>query len=81
MNSIEMLSQFFGWCAVLNMATLIISALILTFFRAPILRLHTALFALEENDLKRLYIKFLGHYKLAIFIFNVAPYFALKIMA
>jgi hypothetical protein len=46
----------------------------------PIKRLHAKMFGLSEEDLSRAYFQYLAQYKIAIFVFNLAPYLALRIV-
>ncbi len=78
MNSIEALTQFFGWCSVINFGILILATTGLFVFRSSILKIHTKLLGLTEKELLLLYAQYLSQYKIAIFVLNVAPYFALK---
>ncbi len=81
MNDIATLTTFLGWCTFLNMGLLLYSTLVTTVFREPVKRLHSKLQGIDKDKLDALYFNFLGNYKLAIFIFNLVPYCALKIMA
>ncbi len=74
------LTALFGWMTVLNFALLIISTLMLTLFRTPIIRIHSRLSGLEETALKPVYLYFLGFYKVLIIVFNLVPYLALKLL-
>ncbi len=80
MVTIEALREFFGWCSVINIGVLIFSSISVIPFRGFLSRIHTRMFNLEERDLSRAYIQYLGQYKIAIFIFNIVPYFALVLM-
>lgn len=42
--------------------------------------MHAKLFELSQADLSLSYFQFLGQYKLAIYVLNLAPYIALRIM-
>ena len=75
------LAEFLGWCTILNIAMLAVSALLLSFARAWAQSLHARLFDVEEKELRRIYLEWLGRYKMAIFVFNLMPWLALKIMA
>ena len=48
---------------------------------APIKRLHGRMLGLSEDDLSRAYFQYLAQYKIAVFVFNLAPYLALRIVA
>jgi hypothetical protein len=65
---------------VLNLGLLILASLAVTLAGGPIRQLHARMFGLSENDLSRAYFQYLAHYKIAIFVFNLAPYLALRIV-
>ena len=80
MITIESLTQFFGWCSVINIALLTFTTLIILILRGPILTIHSKLFNIKEDKLQLLYIQFIALYKIAIIMLNVTPYIALKLM-
>lgn len=80
MNTIEIITAFLGWSTVINLGILIFAAILLVFMRSGISKLHGKMFMLSEEDLSRAYFQYLAQYKIAIFIFNLVPYFALKIV-
>lgn len=75
------LTMFFGWSSVIDIGILTFTFLILTVTKNTVARIHSGMFGLAEADLQRIYLEYMGRYKLLIFVFNVAPYFALKAMA
>jgi len=81
MISIEALTTFLGWSTVINFAILMITALLLIFMRGSISKIHTRMYGLSEKDLMRAYFQYLAQYKIAVIVFNMVPYIALKIMA
>lgn len=80
MDSMESLRSFLGWCSAINLGMLCLAALALLLLRGPISRLHAAMYGVSEHDLSRVYFQYLAHYKLAIIVFNLVPYVALRIM-
>ena len=80
MNSIHVAREILGWCTVLNGGFLLIAALLLLVAREPIQRLHASMYGVSEDDLPRAYFQYLGQYKIAIFVLNLAPYIALRIV-
>jgi len=80
MDSVQTIREVLGWCAVLNMGVLLLSFLVLVFAGAPIRRLHASLFGLSDGELSRAYFQYLARYKIAILVFNLAPYLALRIV-
>lgn len=81
MNSIESLTTFFGWCSVISIGVLAFSSLGLVLLRGTISKLHARLFGLSEEDLARAYFQYLAQFKIAVIMFNLVPYLALRIMA
>ena len=81
MDEISTVTTFLGWCTVINIGLLAYSTIMLSLFRAPAKRIHSKLSGVGEEGLDAIYFNFLGNYKLAILVLNIAPYFALKIMA
>ncbi len=79
--SIDQLTQFFGWCSIINISVMIATSVAIVLLRGPISSLHSRLMGVSESGLPRLYFQYLGIYKIAIFIFNLVPYIALKIIA
>ena len=62
MESIEALTRFFGWCAVINISFLILATFFVTFMRGLAVNLHTKMFALSEEDILRAYFQYLAQY-------------------
>ena len=80
MNSLETLTMFLGWCTVINIGVLVVASIFVTLMRGPVARMHSKMFGLDDADLSRQYFQYLAEYKIAIFILNLVPYIALKIM-
>lgn len=81
MNSIEALTAFFGWTTVVNFVLLGLSSISVIAMRGTISRMHGRMFGLEAADLSRAYFQYIAQYKIAIIVFSLTPYVALKIMA
>ena len=79
--TLEILTQWIGWCAVLNTGILFVSSLVLVAFKKPLAIWQSQLFGIDPADLLRLYAQYLSQYKIAVLIFNIVPYCALKIIA
>jgi hypothetical protein len=80
MDSLQTVREVLGWCAVLNMAFLLFAGLYVMVFAEPVKRLHARMYGLSDADLSRAYFQYLAQYKIAIFVFNLAPYLALRIV-
>ena len=80
MNSIELVREFLAWCSAINIGMLLVSTIMLLFMRGWIIKIHAKMTGVSEAELPRIYLEFLGNYKMLIIVFNVVPYIALRIM-
>jgi hypothetical protein len=80
MNDIQNFTVFLGWCTVINMSVLLFSAIAIMLLKESISTLHSKLFGINKADLPAIYFQYLGMYKIAIIVFNLTPYIALKII-
>jgi hypothetical protein len=62
------------------MGLFLFAALAVILAGGPIKRLHAKMFGLSEENLSRAYFQFLAQYEIAIIVFNLAPYLALRIV-
>jgi len=80
MITLSDLTELLGWSSIINISVLMITTFFLTVMRNFVLSIHSKMFGLNENELLQIYVKFIGNYKMFIFIVNISPYLALKIM-
>jgi len=81
MNSIEILATFFGWCTVINFGFLLIAGLFWIPVKNVISELAATMFGVAKEEVKATFLLVLLQYRAAIFVLNLVPYVALKIMA
>lgn len=81
MLDITTLTSFFGWCSVINIGLLTFTTAILWLLGDWARSIQSRMFSVDKDTLSDLYITWLGNFKLAIIVFNIVPYFALKLMA
>jgi Kef-type K+ transport system membrane component KefB len=81
MNSIAVWQAFFGWCLVVNLAFYLLTAASLMLGRRLVMAMSARLFGIDEATAMRESFAFLGRFKLAIILFFLAPYIALRLMA
>jgi uncharacterized protein DUF6868 len=79
--SIELLTQFLGWCAVLNIALLLWWIFFMIFAHDWVYKMHSQWFYLEQQNFDSIHYAGIAFYKLSIILFNIAPYLALRIIA
>ena len=77
----ETLTIFLGWMTVINILVLMLSSLVLLTAREKISKIHARLFGLDQVGVGLIYFQYLAQYKIAIIVFNIAPYLALRILA
>ena len=80
MESTDSLREFLGWCTVINMGFLLIAALAVSALRDFMMSVHRRMYRLSDDDLGRAYFQYLAQYKIAVFVFNLVPYMALRVM-
>ncbi len=80
--NIEMLTQFFMWCTILNVAFLVLSFSVVAFGfgRDFVYRMHSKLFPMPRETFNAVIYSFIGVYKIFVFVFNVVPWIALTII-
>ena len=81
MHSLEAVTTFFGWTTVINFVLLTFSTISIIAMRGWMSRMHAKMFGLEPADVLRAYYQYVAHYKIAIIVFSLVPYVALKLMA
>jgi hypothetical protein len=79
--TVEMLRAFFGWCTLLNWATMFIALPFLTLGRGWTYRLHGKIFGLAEEEVPKIVYLVMVGYKTAIVLFCLVPYLVLRIIA
>jgi hypothetical protein len=76
------LTRFFLWCTIINGALLIVSFAVFAIGGTEfVYEMHGKWFAVPPETFNAILYLFLGIYKVAILIFNLVPYAALKIVA
>jgi hypothetical protein len=80
MADIQTITTFLGWCTVINIGLLSFYTIWLMAFRNFTKSVHSTLLGVDQDMLDAAYFQYLANYKLAMIIFNLAPYLALRIM-
>lgn len=75
----EFLTTVFGWMAVLNIAVLLFSTLMIVLMQDWIAGFHGRMFQMERPDVRRAYFRYLANYKILTLIFCIIPWLALKL--
>ena len=80
MTDMNTLTEFLGWCSIINISILFLSTVALAVARKPVSSIHSKMFGVSESGLPSTYMQYLGNYKILIIVLNIAPYIALKII-
>ena len=81
MISLETATAFFGWTTAINFVLLVVTSIAVVAIRGSISRIHGRMFGLDSVDLSRAYFQYIAQYKIAIIVFSLTPYVALKLMS
>lgn len=81
MIDINTLSEFLGWCTVINMGVLVFVTIFIIALKGFVVNIHSKLFAIDKAELPKLYFKYIANYKIGIILFNFVPYLVLMIMS
>lgn len=77
---IEMLTQFFMWCTIINAGLLVFSFLIVAFAGDFVYKIHSKWFPMPRETFNVILYSFMGAYKLIVYVFNMVPWVALVII-
>ncbi len=77
--TVDQLTVFFGWCALINIIILFAASIFLMVFRDWIMGAHSRMMGVDKEKLPALYFSYLGNYKITTLVFALVPYLALRI--
>lgn len=78
--SIEQHTAFTGWCAVINIGLLLWWFLFITQAHDWTYQLHRKWFYISNERFDAIHYSGMAIFKISIFLFNITPYLALKII-
>ena len=77
---LETIRAFFAWCSVINIALLLWWALFLLLAHDWTYRMHSKWFKISVEQFDTIHYAGIAIFKLGVFMFNLVPYFALRII-
>ncbi|MBW2479870.1 MAG: hypothetical protein JRF38_07750 [Deltaproteobacteria bacterium] len=77
---LEVIRAFFAWCSVFNIALLLWWAFFLMFAHDWTYRLHSRWFKISVEQFDAIHYGAMAAFKLGVLMFNLVPYFALRII-
>lgn len=78
--TIETIRDVLAWCSVINVGILLFWLLWLQLAHDFIYRIHKKWFKLSEEKFDDIHYALMGLFKIGIILFNIVPYFALRIV-
>jgi len=76
----DLLISFFGWMAAINIAVFAFSTLMVLIMGDWAFNLHARMFGVEIESVRQIVYSWLGTYKIAILVFSIVPYLALRMI-
>ena len=78
--NIETVREFLGWCTVINFGMFFFGVIKVLSIRDWASKVHANMFQVDEASVRQAYFLYFVYYKIAIIVFNLVPYIALRIM-
>lgn len=78
--TIEIITEFFFWCSVINGALLLLWSLSMMFAPDLVYRTQYRWFPIGREVFGEIMYRFIGLFKVLYLIFNLVPWIALKLM-
>ena len=77
---LETIRAFFAWCSVINMALLLWWVIFFLVAHDWTYRIHSKWFKIPVEKFDAIHYSGMAFFKVGIFVFNLVPYFALRII-
>ena len=78
--TVEIIRDILAWCSVINVTLLILWFMFFSLAHDWIYSLHGKWFTLPVEKFDAIHYASMGFFKLSIFMFNIVPYLALRIV-
>jgi hypothetical protein len=78
--NLELLQSFFGWCAVINVALIVVWFVVFTLAHDFVYKTHIIVYKISRASFDTIHYAGMGLYKLAIIVFNLVPYLVLELL-
>ena len=78
--TIQSLTDFFKWCAIINFVLFLFSTAMLILAPDFVYAVQSEFIAIPRNTFNEATYEFLGLYKILFIFFNLVPYIALRIV-
>lgn len=75
--TVELLTQFLGWCTLINVGLLMLWGCLLVFTPNWLYNIQSRWIRVSREQFNQMHFLLLGSYKLAVLFFNLIPYLVL----
>jgi len=75
--TLELLTDFFKWCTIINIALFSFWAFWMIFTPNFVYKIQTKFFPIDRQAYNKIIYAFMGAYKLLIIVFNLIPFLVL----
>lgn len=77
---LELLEAFLLWCSIINITILFLWFFMFVFAKSFIYNLHSKWFKIPQDRFDSIHYSAMAFWKLSLFLFNIVPYIALRII-
>lgn len=81
LSQMDSIARFLGICSVMNIIMLLVSSILFIAMQDTIYKIHSKWFDVDRKTFTAILYAFLGFYKILLFVFNIVPWIALKLMS
>ena len=76
----ETMRAVLGWCSIINMGLLLWWSFAIMVLHDWVYKIHSKWFKLSVDRFNEIHYAGIAFFKILIFVFNIVPYFALRIV-
>lgn len=78
--TLEIIRKALGWCSLINLGLLLWWFLFFILAKDWVYRVHSRWFNIPADKFDAIHYKTMAQFKIGVWVFNLAPYFALRIV-
>jgi hypothetical protein len=79
--TLETIRDVLAWCSVMNIILLFLWFIMFALARDWVYRMHSKWYKLSQDAFNTIHYSGIAFFKIVIFVFNIVPYLALRIVA
>jgi hypothetical protein len=79
--TLETIRDALAWCSVMNIILLLVWFIMFALAHDWVYRMHSKWYKLSQDAFNTIHYSGIAFFKIVIFVFNIVPYLALRIVA